>query len=38
MNGDLNNIISVVNEIFEVDIRVRTHHRDVILAKKHICI
>ena len=34
MNGDLNNIIEVVNEVFEVDIRVRTHKRNVILAKK----
>ena len=34
MNGDLNNIIEVVNEVFEVDIRVRTHKRNVILGKK----
>ena len=34
MNGDLNNIIEVVNEVFEVDIRARNRSRRYIDAKK----
>ena len=34
MNGDLNNIIEVVNEVFEVDIKNRNRSRPYVDAKK----